>query len=71
MQGLRNPEKRGVHSRTPQGRGMSVPQPFGYAQGREPVERQMVFDGQSGVFFLTGPLIVLSSQNRVSVVLGL
>jgi len=52
MQGLRNPEKRGVHSRTPQGRGMSVPQPFGYAQGREPVERQMVFDGQSGGIFL-------------------
>jgi len=48
MQGLRNPEKRGVHLRTPQGRGMSVTQPFGYAQGREPVERQMVSGGESG-----------------------
>ncbi|MBW1668432.1 MAG: hypothetical protein JRI79_05655 [Deltaproteobacteria bacterium] len=27
---------------------MSVTQPLGYAQGREPVERQMVFDGESG-----------------------
>ena len=51
MQGLRNPEKRGVPSRTPQGRGMSVTQPFHYAQGREPVERQMVFDGESGKLF--------------------
>jgi len=50
MQGLRNPEKGGLHSRTLQGRGMSVTQPFGYAQGREPVERQMVFDGGFGVW---------------------
>ncbi len=48
MQGLRNHEKRDVHSGTPQRRGMSVTEPFGYAQGREPVERQMVFDGESG-----------------------
>jgi len=44
MQGLQNPEKRGLNSRTEQGRGMSVTQPFGYAQGRERVERQMVFN---------------------------
>jgi len=27
---------------------MSATQPFGYAQGREPLERQMVFDGELG-----------------------
>jgi len=48
MQVLRNPEKRGVHSHTPQERGISLTQPFGYAQGREPVERQLAFDGESG-----------------------
>jgi len=29
---------------------MSVTQPFGYAQGRELVERQMVFDLESGSY---------------------
>ena len=37
----RNPEEWGVLRSTPQRRRVRITQPFGYAQGHEPVEWQM------------------------------